>query len=241
MKMSDWSFRIVLALLPFLAVSPWQTVIRPPFYFGFFYFTLVIFTLLLLAFEAVTGKRKLRSHPAFILLSAFFIIYGVSLAVNWRHIVLDPNLHGLSGLMNPKTYNIFAYVYLLLNLMTAWLAYQMMDSLEKIKKALLVVAVSGSIAAFYGIGTIVLFMLGLIKELVFAPHIVPRLYGTATEPQVFADFMILTVPASLALMAEKKDRFSGLMVFLMLLAAIMTFSMGRFNFLATACMILRFA
>ena len=230
-------FYALLAVLPFLAVSPWQTIVYPPLYYGFIYFVLMAVVFGLLIFESMTGKRKLRFNFIFVLLSLFFVIYGLSLALNWKSIILDPNIIGLSGLMKPKVYNLFAYLYLLLNLLSVWLTCQIIDNVEKLKKAILIVAVSGALASFYGVATILAFMFGLIKTLVFAPHVVPRLYGTATEPQVFADLLIFIIPLSLAVLAERKGISSWLMVFISMLALVMTFSMGGWAGFAIAALL----
>ncbi|MFA4905614.1 MAG: O-antigen ligase family protein [Candidatus Margulisiibacteriota bacterium] len=213
---------LLLILMPFLSVSPWQAVLRPPFYYGFFYYAIIA---ALFVFWILKDKLRIKWDLINILLVSFFLINGASLMINWNITEQTP-ISWAARMKMPHIYNLFVLVYLFMNILTIWLARKAVSSTERYERSLNIIIFSTAAAAIWGIIMVLGHMTGLLKENTMAINLFPRLAGTATEPQVFGNFLLLGWPLSLVLLIKRPGWQNYLMAFIFSLALTMTFSMG---------------
>jgi len=228
---SESWFYITIFFLPFLAVSPWQPLFIFPIHSGFVYAVLALLTFISFIRERLIQKKPISLwHPLFSILLLFVYVNIVSLAFNWDLIKLDPVVKNAVGFKSPYVYNIFLIIYLSFNFMTLWLAFNIVNSKEKLKKTFQVLIFSAIIACLYGTVLVLAHMLGYIKELLGPTWIVPRLHGTASEAQVFANFLLSILPFVFMMFILRVDILRrdilGIAIFIFLLSMVMTFSMG---------------
>lgn len=211
-----------LALMPFLAVSPWQVIIQPPFYYGFIYYALLALLGLLII---IKSKSLFKWDFINGLLILFLLINGFSLISNWN-LIYPQSIPGVGGLKSPQVYNLLVLAYLFLNILTVWIARKVIISTDLLKKTVKIIVYSSFAAAIWGIIMILGHMTGWLKETILPVNLFPRLTGTATEPQVFGNFLLLSWPLSLVLLIKRPGWLNYLMAFILSLALAMTFSMG---------------
>jgi hypothetical protein len=208
--------------MPLLSVSPWQYVIRPPFYYGFFYYAIIA---ALIVFLLVRNKPRIKWDLIHVLLAVFLLINVLSLMINW--IMIDPrSIPWAGGLKSPLIYNLLVTIYLLMNIVTFWIAGKVIVSTKILEKSIEIVVLFSVFASFWGIIMVMGHMTGWLKEEILIVNLFPRLTGTATEPQVFGNFLLLGWPLSLVLLIKRSNWVNLLSVFILSLSLIMTFSMG---------------
>ena len=208
--------------MPFLSVSPWQTLFMAPFYYGFIYFTLI--SILFLLVVIATSKHKLEGGAFFFLI--FFVFFSfLSIILNWNitYPALPFNIHGLKA---PHLYNLIVFIYLGLNAITFYLVTRIVDDKEVFVRSIAILIFSSILASFWGILMVFGNISGLFPSNFLPLDIFPRLSGTATEPQVFADFLLVGIPFSLVLLVKKSSLVNFVNTFILILALAMTFSMG---------------
>ncbi len=228
---SESWFYITIFFLPFLAVSPWQPLIFLKIHTGLAYVLLVLLTFISFVKERAKKKEFVSTwRPIFSLLLLFIYVNILSLIFNWDLIRLDPFVKNAVGFKSPHIYNVFLIVYLSFNCLTVWLAFNIVNSKEKLKKVFQVLLFSVFIACIYGIILVLANMFGFVGSLLGPKWIVPRLHGTASEAQVFANFLLSVLPFSIALFLLRVDFLRrdvlGVFIFTLLLSMVMTFSMG---------------
>ena len=228
---SESWFYIILFFLPFLAVSPWQPALFLPVPSGFLYSLLVV-----LAFISLMKERKKRGeplsrwHPLFSVLLIFLYVSILSLVFNWDLIRLHPAIKNAVGFKSPYVYNIFLVVYLAFNLLTLWLAFSIVDSRTKLKKAFQIFIISSVLGCIYGL--IVHFggLFGIFKDPIITRWLVQRLHGTASEAQVFGNFLLSCLPFAFVMFLVRKDIFKrdvfSVFLFLLSLTMFLTLSLG---------------
>jgi len=171
-------------LLPFTAVSPWQTP-WPPFYSGFLFGVPIVLALLLSKRDEVW--RVVRQN-GFLLL--FIVINIFSVWLNWGRWPLEEGLEGAVGPKTPGVYSIFLIGYYLF----AFILVLLPSIIRNTSTAFKFYVVSGILAALYGLVQFVLYSQGVISNLPGQEWILPRLVGTATEAQVFGNFINSLLP-----------------------------------------------
>jgi len=222
LNLIDILWTVILAAMPFLAVSPWQVMIQPPFYYGFIYYVLLAGLGLLIIFKS---RPLVKWDLIKVLLAVFLLINIFSLMMNW--IAIDPrSIPWANGLKSPHIYNIFVVIYLLMNIVTFWLAGEVIVSTKIMERSIEIIVLASVLASFWGVIMVLGHMTGWLKEIILPVNLFPRLTGTATEPQVFGNFLLLGWPLSLALLIKRSNWLNILSVFILSLSLIMTFSMG---------------
>lgn len=220
------SFYLLMFSIPFLAVSPWQEVFSVPV--GYIYVALIALNYLVgAACYGVKGLlAKLISAPLFPLMIVFIIINLVSVIINMGQFGLGKDTIVEFG------YRVFSVgVYLLV----------FVFSREENLKTVLGVYLAGAVlAAVFGIYETLGYMLGFETGQKVL-YIVPRLYGTGTEPQVFGNFLLSCLPLAAAFLVFSNGRSSikyFIAFFLLLLAMVMTISVGAWAGLAGSSLLL---
>jgi MFS family permease len=207
--------------MPYLAVSPWQVIVRPPFYYGFIYYGLLLILALLLLIKDRTHKIDWLIG----LLILFLFVNIISLMINWN--ILYPALTpDAADIKSPHFYNLLVIVYLIMNIVTVWLVKRIITTKELFERSMKIILWSSVIASIWGISMVLGHLSGILSENVLLVNLFPRLSGTATEPQVFGNFLLMILPVSWAFLTQRMNLFNYLAVFILGLSLVMTFSMG---------------
>ena len=236
-------FYLWLASTPFLSISPWQSIFHTSFYIGYLYLVLWVLAIAGCVFfnknSLAEMKAVLSKNKAFYWLISGFIIWNIiSLVFNWHSIFAPSYMVEASGLKGPHYYNLFYLAYLLLNVAMLYFIHLICRSREKLISVVNFIFYASAAAALYGILTIWGYMLGFVKTLVYPVYQLPRVYGTAIEPQSFGDYLIPIVLLAFYFIARKNARlFSYLSAIVVFLAFIMTFSTGAWVGAAVAILI----
>ena len=224
----------ILALMPFLAVSPRQMIFQPPFYYGFIYFALWAW----LGLQIMLRSRPLLKWDLInAFLTMFVLINILSLMVNWN-IINQQSISGVGGFKLAHIYGIFITGYLFMNVVTVWIIRKIFISEELFDKAVKIIVFSSMVAAVWGIVMVIGHLIGWLKEGILPLNFFPRLTGTATEPQVFGNFLLFGWPLSLSLLVKKSSFLNQFAVFILSLSLVMTFSMGAWMSAAAGLLVL---
>ncbi|GAB4259842.1 O-antigen ligase family protein [Thermincola ferriacetica] len=222
-------YYITVITVPFFSVSPWQKIANIPV--GIIYGILVAINVALFRkeiFSSFVRSGKMGIYPATVIL---FI--GVAL-VSFSVLVA-------SGAVRRE--NFIRIAYLLFSGVVLWLNMVVPAQKEVLLRTVQVYIASAMVAAVYGIFVVIGYMVGLPTGLEVL-WTVPRLLGTATEPQVFGNFMLTALPLSAAVYLFKPDRHNGKFLLwafgIFMLALIMTFSAGAWAGAAVGCFMLVF-
>lgn len=223
-------FYIWLFSIPFLSISPWQKIIFTKIPVGVIFFLVFVF-LVFLNYDGLRiakVKEIFRKNGLVYFFLFSFVLWNIlSLFFNWKNISSPAYMLEAVGLKGPYYYNFIFLSYFLLNVGIFVFVSRYFYEKKEIIKALKVLLIASGMASLYGILTIWGFMLGIVKELVFAAHYVPRLYGTALEPQSFGNYLLPIVFFGIFFAFYKKyEFFSAFSFFLVFLAFFMTFSIG---------------
>jgi len=208
-------YYLTLFSVPFLAVSPWQKIFGLPV--GIIYGVLTFVLLMVYNREFIATLKDFRAEG----ISLGPLLIFISISIGSFLIIL------LSGEAMREHY--IRAVYLVFSGVVLWLNAIIPCDKEMLEKAIKVYLTAGVLAAGYGIFVTVGYMLGFStgQEILWT---VPRLYGTATEPQVFGNFLLSVLPLTAFILILGAERFSikGLVFALWLfsLTLIMTFSAG---------------
>ncbi|MCX5751934.1 MAG: O-antigen ligase family protein [Candidatus Saganbacteria bacterium] len=221
-------FYLWVVSIPILSVSPWQGLGFSRLSMGMLFVLICFFAVLFNLNEIKRWKQLLAANKTLDVLMIIFILWNfISLFFNWNLISVPSFMKGATGFKGPYFYNLFFVAYLLFNMVLLIFIRLLVNMREKLFNFIRLVFFFLSIACLYGVLTIWGYMLGFIKFLVYPSYLLPRLYGTATEPQSFAGFLIPIVLIALWAFTQKKPRFLDyLSAFFVFLAFIMTFSVG---------------
>jgi O-antigen ligase len=213
----------LLVLMPFLAVSPWQVMVKAPFYYGLVYYLLLgLFS----AWLIIKNSTFFKTSPIKILLAVFFLINLISLLLNWGIAGDGSSIAGAVGLKSPHTYNLLLLAYLFMNILTVFVTVSVIKTKEVFEKSIKFLIYASLGAASWGIIMVLLHIAAIIPPAILPITFFPRLNGTATEPQVFGNFLLLGIFVSLAKYLADSKLLSGLVFLVLTLALIMTFSIG---------------
>lgn len=219
-------FYLWMAWLPFLAVSPWQVIVREPFYYGLFYYFILFIISAGVFYRIVWKGQRLKLRQSDIFLSLFLFIAGISLAVNWN-IPGFETFPQAAGLKTFHIYNIFLLIYLLFNIISFFVVRIIVNDQDRLLTTLKILTVTSALAGVWGIAMVLGHLFGFLRpEFLPLGEFFPRLMGTATEPQVFGNFLLLSLFLSAALFIRKADLINGLLFFIINLSLVMTFSIG---------------
>ncbi|HWI54826.1 MAG TPA: O-antigen ligase family protein [Desulfobacteria bacterium] len=227
----DYIFYLTLFLIPWLALSPWQTVAGIPG--GFIFVCLVAVCTLFTAVRA-NGLLTIDNLKKTPLMGALVLFLAANVLSLLRILVLE----GTGGLWSN---NLKEIGYLFFAVVFYWTMHHFIDNEEKLIAIIRLMIASSVLACLYGIGRLVLFMFhspfGLAQ-----PWTVPRLLAPAGESQVIGGFIIAFLPLVIAVLLYKAPSFNrGLIfvgVFILLLGLIMTFSAGAWAGFAGALLLL---
>ena len=208
--------------MPFLAVSPWQVIFVKPLYFGFFHYGLLMALIIIQVYEDIKNK-SLSVHPVFGLFGAFVITAGLSLLLNW-HSIDGITLENAIGFKAPHIYNVFTLIYLIFNILTIWVVSKIISSKEKLNNSIEIIATSAVAASLCGIIMLFAVLAGILPDCILVNA--TRLQGTATEPQVFGNFLLLGLPLIIIKFISNPTLLNTVFLFIAFLAFIMTFSLG---------------
>jgi len=213
---------IWLLLMPFFSVSPWQILFIKPIYIGFLHYALLV-ALLSMQFIDDFKSKRFDFDLSILCFAAFALIAGISLFLNW-HAIEGVMLENSVGFNAPHVYNIFTLVYLIFNILTVWLLSRIFITREIIKKGVNVLLAATVVTCVYGIVIALLIVAGILDpNLLTFP---PRLQGSATEPQVFGNFLLIGLPLVFIRFVIDPGRYNSWLLFILSLAMVMTFSMG---------------
>lgn len=208
-------YYLTLFLTPFFTVSPWQNLLGVP--------VGVIFGLLIVLLALCYWRELLLSVKN-------FPAWGFSAwAVIIFLLVCAASLGSLLILGQAMRENHIRLMYLIFSGVVCWLNTIIPVSKNVLRKGISIYITAAIIASAYGVYVTVGFMFGLHtgQEVTWT---VPRLFGTATEPQVFANFLLSVIPLSIALYILRSREVYGKMmligIWLFTLALLMTFSAG---------------
>ncbi len=205
-------FYLMVFLLPFFAVSPWQKLFGVPV--GFIYSGVVMLTLIGWLWEhRFRGLgRRIFGTPLMVGLLTFLLINLVSILLTGSY----------------QKENLVRFLYLAFSISVFWLTTNAVQDRDTLFKALNLFIIGSFLASLYGIYETGGFLLGFDtgQEITWT---VPRLYGTATEPQVFGNLLVaaITLAAGLFLVRGNSESHRyGVFLIFMILAMVMTFSAG---------------
>lgn len=211
--------RILLVIsvfsVPFLAVSPWQKVGVVPV--GIIYVLLMALLLLINGQQLISSLKNLCTKNRFLMpILAYFTL-----------IVLSIVGQGVTGGLQSQHLIRLGYMVFSLGIFVFFaVGIQDQDTFKTVVKTYLLAAAVACIYALYvTIGYLLGFQTGQTLE-----WTVPRMYGTATEAQVFGNFLLSVLPLLMGLLLYKINLFKSwlniIFLSLYLLCLVMTFSAG---------------
>lgn len=227
----EYFFYLIIFLIPYLAVSPWQKVMRIPA--GLIYVGLVLVFVLMLLLER-PERLRWKNISRVQLVVPLLIFFAVNLFSILR-IIISKGMAALNA-NNLKEMGFLGFAVLFY-----WAVTVFVDNEERFMKSLKTFVICSSIASIYGITRLILFMVGSDYGLAQG-WTVPRLLATAGESQVFGGFVISVLPLMIADVLFKNNIFEGpwnhFHMGILLLALIMTFSAGAWAGLVVAVIFL---
>lgn len=206
-------FVLFIFSIPFFSVSPWQEVASVPV--GYIYVGIVVVNYLFLI-----GSLGLKRFFVQVVRVPLFWLMMLFLTVNVLSVLVNFHIHQYSrDAFVELGYRIFSIgVYILC---------AMMINRKNVRQAVNFYLVASVLAAAYGLYETIGYLAGFHTGQIVT-YLVPRLYGTATEPQVFGNFLLSCLPLVLCLyFMESRGRVRwAVPLFILLLALVMTISVG---------------
>jgi len=219
-------FYVWIALMPFLSISPWQVIVAPPFYYGFVYYGILFILSLLTLWNLWKGKLASPFSRKDLLVLGYVLVCILTLVLNWN-IPGAENPQNEAGFTRLHIYNVFLIIYLIANISSVFVIRCIVISKEYLNKILQIITVSAILACLWGIVMVWLHVLKVIPdEMLALGTYFPRLMGTATEPQVFGNYLILPLFIALAFLLKNPSIKTCITVFILATALIMTYSAG---------------
>lgn len=224
--LSEILFYLFIFSIPFLAVSPFQRAFGTKV--GYIYAAIVAvnFLVLLKDYGLRDFYRKTADVPLVRLLILFLAVNAVSVLVN-----LPAHGYNLDAGVE-LGYRFFSVgVYILVVILVG------RQNLDRVVYIYLAASV---LAALYGLYETIGYMLGYETGQIIQ-YVVPRLYGTAVEPQVFGNFLLSSFPLLTCMVLFGYNRrvflFSGVL-FILFLALVMTISAGAWAGMMGAALVI---
>lgn len=218
-------FYLWIASMPFLAISPWQVIIRAPLYYGFFYYAILLAISFLVLYKLFKNEMEIKIGPAIILILLYLITACITLALNWN--VQVGEIDKASGLKGFHTYNVFLLIYLIFNIISVLLISQIVNNKDKLLTVFNIITATAVTACVWGIAVVLLHLFGAIgPQTLSLGHFYPRLIGTATESQVFGNFLIFSLLVVAGRYISKENLINGSILAIVYIAMIMTYSIG---------------
>lgn len=223
--------QLLILVLPWFALSPWNKVFGMPG--GYIYAALsgLFIVILVVNRPGLIKWDNIKNTPLIIPMLIFLVANVLSFV--WASLS-----HGTGAFWSNNfkelSYLVFAVGYY-------WAVVNFLNNSEKLVGSVKIFLISISFAAIYGIGKLVLFMLGSPAGHA-QPWTVPRLLAPAGEAQVMGGLIITLLPLAVAVVLYRIKYFSAFWGFLaagiMLFTLVATFSAGAWIGFATAFVIL---
>lgn len=206
---------LTVFLIPLFAVSPWQRLWGVPV--GMIYAGVVAVTIILYGGQWLSDLKTLvRDGISLVPLGAYLLFVLISVL-----------MVGITGTWQSQ--HLVKTAYLIFSFGVFWLFAFGVEDRATLKGLLWTYLAAGVIACLYGLYVTIGFMLGWDTGQIFG-WTVPRLYGTATEAQVFANYLLSIIPLTLGLLLlnfKSRNPWAILGVFtIACLCLVMTFSAG---------------
>lgn len=228
MSMSEKLFCLSILTLPFLAVSPLIKVLGVPT--GIVFGLLVLVSILVFVRER-TVKSLLHTvleTPLMKPLLLFLLVNLVSLA-----------RAGLITGLGRENYIEFAY--LAFSITVFWLTANVIKNEKTLAGVLRVYFIASLISVVWSLYVTLGYMAGLDTGQLIT-WTVPRLFGTAAEPQVYGNYLLSVIPPVTVFLAVKTPALKWFYLLpgltLLVLAMVMTFSAGAWVGLASSWVML---
>ncbi len=223
--------QLLILVLPWFALSPWHKVFGIPG--GYIYAALsgLFIVILIVNRPGLIKWNNIKNTP---LIIPMLIFLGANiLSFIWTLLSQGPEAFWINN-FKEFSYLVFAVAYY-------WAVVNFLNNSEKLVGSIRVFLISLNLAALYGIGKLVMFMLG--SPLGQAqPWTVPRLLAPAGEAQVMGSLMITLLPLAAAIVLYRIKLFSSFSGFLsaviLLFTMIATFSAGAWIGLVMALIVL---
>ena len=215
----EYYFYLLIFLIPFLAISPWEKHFGVPG--GVLYAALVVVFLVWLTVIKPTllKWKNIRQVPLLIPLLLFVAAGLVSLV----------RMAVIRGIYNIRQDNLVETGYLIFSVVFYWAIVNFVDNRQKLVRSIVVFVAAASTASVYGLARMILYMVGSKYGEAYA-WTVPRLAATAGEPQVFGGFIITILPLAVAVVLFRitalKNGWNFLAIPVLVLAVLMTYSAG---------------
>lgn len=227
----EYFFYLLVFTIPWLALSPWQTVMGVPGGYIFVAMVMLFNLFLIIDNSRLIRWKNIKNMPLVIPL-VFFLVANI---VSLLRIFL---LEGSGGLWG----NNFKEVgYLFFAVLFYWGVVNFVNDEQKVRNTIRFFVAGAVLACLIGMLKLVLYMYGLPMG-VAQTWTVPRLLAPAGESQVLGGFIITLLPLVLALILYRISYFkvlTGILsAFILLLALVMTFSAGAWAGFAAALVIL---
>lgn len=227
----NYLFYLLVFLIPWLALSPWQKVLGVPG--GYIFVALVMLFILALLID---NPRKfcwknIKNTPLMVPLAFFIAANAASLL---RILILEGPVGFWGNNFKEVSYLVFAVLFY-------WAAVNFLTDEQKIIDTVKVFLAGAVFACLIGILKLILYIYGSPLG-VAQPWTVPRLLAPAGESQVLGGFIITLLPVVLAVLLYRISFFkvvpSIFNASVLLLALIMTFSAGAWAGFAVALFLL---
>lgn len=227
MDLRKLSYYLTLFTAPLFTVSPWQPLFGMPV--GVIYGVIALMMMLVYSKEIIgafrsTGLNSLSPYP-------FLIYMGVGVL----------SLGGLLVLGEVETESYISAAYMVFSVAVCWAFAVIPEDYDMLMEGIAVYLAGAVLACLYGFYYTVGFMAGFDTGM-YLTWTVPRLFGTATEPQVFGNFVISVLPAAIAFYVFNVRKMSGTAMLPVLwvlgLSLIMTFAAGSWAGLAVGLLLL---
>lgn len=215
MNLRKLLYYITLFTAPLFTVSPWQNLFGIPV--GVIYGILVMLMMLFFYREIIgafrnTGLNSISPYP--------FIIYMAVGVLSLAGLLL-------SGGAESESYVNTAYT--VFSIAVCWAFAVIPEDYEMLMDGIAVYLAGAVVACLYGFYYTVGYMAGFDTGM-YLTWTVPRLFGTATEPQVFGNFVISALTGAVAFYVFKVRKMSGAVMLPVLwvlgLSLVMTFAAG---------------
>lgn len=216
---------VVVGLIPFLAISPWQKFFTIPV--GVIYAFLTGLLVLAYRSEFFRSLWDFRGKA-----------YSVYPVLAYLGVVLISSMQvwSTSGLLKE---HYIRMAYLVFAIVVFWLYSIIPTDKSEVEGILKAYLIGAALAGMYGMFITVGYMFGLPTGQV-AEWTVPRLYGTATEAQVFGNFLLSAFPILLAGYLLSGRRLFGTaslpVLWLLFTVLLMTFSAGAWAGAVVGCL-----